>query len=731
MSESSLTTVNRQFRQINPVQVNRPFKPGELDKAQPLPNGSGSLADQDTTILVAIHGETTSFMQKVLVTLPRPLQLIITTISERVQDPEPEKFYTSGQGTTDAKVLGWGWLPMLTLTSTLGLLSVAYAFTAARYGKPGLELFFILGLLLIFVPSLLRLISLSPSRFERIWLLCIVGICFYMVKVMSSPLYFSLYDEFLHWRTADNIAMTGHLFSENSLLPVSPYYPGLEIVTNALSSLSGLGTFNAALIVIGVGRLVMILSLFMLSEQIMGSARMAGIATIIYMANPHFLFFDAQFAYESLALPLATFVLFAIAPHQMVSVRLNRLKPIASFVVFAKTQHKWLQSELYWMTFTACIVLGAVVLTHHVTDFFLDGLLIIWALIYGFLRLTPFYRAILTRIALLGVVLSVASAARVGNPVVPYIFSFLGVAVNELGHVLFGASSAHPLFVSYTGQQTPLWERILTASSVGLILLFLPFGLLCLWKRYRSNALSCTFGIVALCYPFSQAFRFTNAGSELVDRAAAFLFIPIATMLAIFITQFWPARRLKWKHSLLIAAVLLIIFLGGMLLGAGPSLSLLPGSYQVIADPRSIEPEGIQAALWTYSYLGPQNRLATDRTNQILMGTYGDQRIVSIIEDQVDISPVFLSVQFGPNEIAILQSANVRYLVVDMRLTHELPLLGYYYETGEEGAFQHTTPLAPNTLAKFSTVPQLNRIFDGGDIVIYDTGGILNASEKH
>ena len=604
------------------------------------------------------------------------------------------------------------------------MLSVAYAFNAGRYGKTGLEFFFILGLLLIFAPTMMRLLSPAPSRFERIGLLCVIGICFYLIKVMASPLYFSLFDEFLHWRTADDIARTGHLFSENALLPVSTYYPGLEIVTNALSTLSGLSTFNAAIVVIGVGRIVMILALFLLGEQIMSSARMAGIATIIYMANPHFLFFDAQFAYESLAIPLTIFVLFAMAPHQRVSVRLNRLKPVAPLMVFSKTNYKWLKSELRWMTLTAWIVLGAVVFTHHVTDFFLDGLLILWTLAYASLRLTPLHRSNLAKTALVGVLLSVVSVVNVGNPVVQYLSSFIGIAVNELGHVLTGASSAHPLFVSYTGQPTPLWERLLTASSVGLILLFLPFGLFCLWQRYRSNALSCTFGIVALVYPLIQMFRFTNTGSELVDRAAAFLFIPIAIMLAIFIAQMWPTRWLGWLHTSLITCVVSVILLGGVILGAGPSLALLPGPYMAIADPRSVEPEGIQAGIWAYAYLGPNNRIATDRINQVLMGTYGDQRIVSSIEDQIDVSPIFLSLSLGPNEISILRSADVRYLVVDLRLTRSLPLLGFYYETGEKGAFQHTTPIDPRALTKFNTIPQINRVFDSGDIVIYDVGGL-------
>src|SRR5205823_3208057 len=100
-----------------------------------------------------------------------------------------------------------------------------------------LELFFLPGLLIIFVPNMMRLMAPTPSRFERICLLSVVGICFYLVQLMASPLHFSAFDAFLHWRTADDILRTRHLFSENSLLPVSPYYPGLEIATNALSTI--------------------------------------------------------------------------------------------------------------------------------------------------------------------------------------------------------------------------------------------------------------------------------------------------------------------------------------------------------------------------------------------------------------------------------------------------------------------------------------------------------------
>ncbi|HLX57050.1 MAG TPA: hypothetical protein VKR83_08520 [Ktedonobacteraceae bacterium] len=660
--------------------------------------------------------------------VPKPIQIPWLRLLKLARNPEAEAYY-SAQDATGAQFVTLGWLPLLALTSASGILLVAYAFGDSRAGGTAWLPFFFGGLLLIFVLPLLRLISAAPSRFERIGLICMVGLACYLIKVIASPLYFSFYDEFLHWRTVSDIASSGHLFSENALLPVSPYYPGLEIVTNALASLSGLDSFTSGLIVIGCARLLMIVSLFALYEQLMKSSRIASIAVMIYMANPHFLLFDAQYGYESLALPLATFVMFAMSPHQKVSVRLARLLPMAPFVMFAKERHKWLKSDLRWLTLTAWIALAALAMTHHVTDFFLVGLLLAWAIIYACMRLIPLRRSNLVWSALFAALVALLSTMRAGNPVIGYLFSFMGESFKELGGVLTGTGASRQLFVTYAGQATPLWERIVTLSSVGLIVLSLPFGLLCLWQRYRSNALTFTFGTVALFYPVSQLFRLTTSGAELTDRSAPFLFIPIAAVMAICLVQFWPLRSLNRKQSALLTCAVSLVFFGGVMLGTGPSETQLPGAYEVIADARSIEPEGIQAALWAQLYLGPDNRVATDRINQILMGSYGNQRIVSTIADSIDVSPVFLSSQFGPEDIAILRKAGVRYLVVDLRLAQSLPLSGYYYEQFEDGAYNHTSPIAMQALTKFSAIAQINRVFDSGDIVVYDVGGLINAPE--
>ncbi len=656
--------------------------------------------------LVVTPKQDHAFLHKVLGKFPHFLQQLIAIMLTRAQDSKPEVFHaknSSGKSTLESQPLEWGLLPILALTCTLGVFSVAYTYTNARYSATGGDFFFWFGTLLIFVPPLIRLISSAPSRFERIGLLCVVGICFYLISMLDNPLAFISFDASAHWRTVDDITRSGHLFTENSILPTSPFYPGLEIVTNAFSTLSGLSTFYSGLIVLGIARIVMVLSLFMLYELVTVSARMAGIATLLYMTNPHFLFFDAAFGYESLALPLAALMLFAMLLHTKSNSNYRRI------------------------SFTGLIILGAITVTHHMTDFILDSLLILWTIIYGFQSPKRVFQSNLAKIALLGILASVVWINFGGNPVVHYLSSYYSNSLEELGQILTGSGHARQLFVAYAGQSPPIWERLTAIASVALILLCIPFGLICLWQRYRQNAFAWMLGITSLLYPISHVFRFTNFGSEITDRAAAFLFIPIAFILTIFITQFWPTRLLNWKSISLITCAISVVFLGQVVLAVGPPWQLLPSTYLVGADDHSVEPEGIQTALWAHSYLGSNNRFATDRTNEILMNTYGEQRPVTSSEDGIDVATLFFSSNLDSYEVSQLKDVNVQYLLVDLRLSKAPPRLGFYFEPGEPGAFQHTTPISLKALTKFNTIPQIDRVFDSGDIVIYNVEGLTHA----
>lgn len=625
---------------------------------------------------------------------------LFTPLFTHAGDPEAEK-----PARPRPQPTGLGWLPVIALTSALGLFTTATAFNAARENMPATELYFWLGLVLFYLPPVVRLLLPHPSRMERAGLLVVLTLCLYLTKVELSPLYFNHYDEMLHWRSVNDIMSVGHLFTPNMLLPVSPVYPGLEIVTSTVSNLSGLDTFQSGLIVLAMSGLLMIFSLFLMFELLTGSARVASIAAAIYMTNPHFLTFDSQFAYESLALPLATFAMFAMV------------------------RYETLNNGRIWVMLTAWFVMAAMILTHHVTNFLFEVMFLLWSTIYLFIGTLPLRRSVVVPTVIAGFTLTVGSILLIGNVVITYLASIIIDISNQVQRALNSSgSSSRPLFSSV--QPTPIWDRGLTLGAVALITLAIPFVLLCFWQRYRRNPLLWVFALFITSYPVLQILRFTSGGAEASSRSSAFVFIPVGLLLAIAIVQFWPVRSLNWRKTAMLSVAMLVLFMGGIVLGESAPASFLPGPYQAGADGRSIDPEGIQAALWTRQYLGPDNYMYSDRIGQLLLGVYGDQQLVTQLGSHIEEVEVIFDPQVTSYEISLLQKGRIHYLAIDMRMSQQLPQNGYYIEQGEPGTGSYTKPLDPALLTKFDTVPQINRLFDSGNIAIYDTGVLIHAPQK-
>ena len=66
--------------------------------------------------------------------------------------------------------------------------------------------------------------------------------------------------------------------------------------------------------------------------------------------------------------------------------------------------------------------------------------------------------------------------------------------------------------------------------------------------------------------------------------------------------------------------------------------------------------------------------------------------------------------------------------MVDLRLSTALPLEGFYFDPNESGAFRLTSPISREALTKFNTIAHINRVFDSGNIVVYDVGALVNGS---
>ena len=130
----------------------------------------------------------------------------------------------------------------------------------------------------------------------------ILTIAEYLLKVNYTPLGFAFNDEFLHWRGTTNMLESGKLFELNYGLPIGTHYPGIEEVTSALISATGLSVFEAGLVVAGVAHLLYVCFLYLAFCVAIRSYRIAGIAVLIYYSAPALTSFNSMFVYETLAL---------------------------------------------------------------------------------------------------------------------------------------------------------------------------------------------------------------------------------------------------------------------------------------------------------------------------------------------------------------------------------------------------------------------------------------------
>jgi hypothetical protein len=597
---------------------------------------------------------------------------------------------------------GLGRAPLLGLVSACGLLLVALANSGARDGAVWAGTLFWLGLLLIVAPTALRLLGPAATRQERLALVALLACALYAVKMMHSPTSFTFSDELLHLRGADDVARSGALFPENPLLPVGPLFPGLVSATVALHKIGGLSLFAAGALTLGAARLILALALFLFYEQVGRSARLAGIATLLYTANPSFLFFSAQYSYESLALPLAAITLFAAARR--------------SFGTRARVG----------LTLLALLALGAVVVTHHLTSYALTAFLALWALVASLLGARQEDRWAPGGLALLALVASLSWLAYIATVTFSYLAAPIRGAAAGALELIAGEAQSRELFRAANGELAPLPERLAGFASVILILLGLPLGLRRVWRDYRRSAVALALGLATLAYPASLGLRLSERGAEIANRSSSFVFLAVAFVLACWAAHLVARPGPLRLRQLSLGATATLIFAGGAVVGWAP-WARLPGPYLPAADTRSIEAQGLAAAQWASAALGPNQRIVADRTNRLLLGTYGRQRPVTSYSDKLRTAQIIFAPTLGPSERDILRRGQVRYVVVDRRLGEALPSVATYVERGEDRLPYFQAPIPRAALDKFDTIPDVSRVFDSGDIVIYDVGALSHA----
>lgn len=616
--------------------------------------------------------------------------------------------------------------PLLALLAAAGLLLIATANNAARLEEAGSESTFWLGLLLIYLPIAWRLFGRGAGGAERMALVVVLGMALYGVKVVHSPAGFTLHDELASWRGVWDLLESGHLFSDNPLVGGYSVFPGMTAVTGALTDLSGLSVFVSALILIGVARAVLMVALFLILQRAARSARVAGIAIVVYACNPSILYFDSQFGYESLALAIAAGYLLVVMRGAGIDPRRKRAGEAGMLAALA-------------------ILTAGLIITHHLTTYAMVAFLGLWTGVIWFVKRQPPLLQLLrppvrrkpgrlqAQVARLRVGPALGCAMLAAAALFWFAFVAGGATQDELGsvfteaisalfHLVFGGSGTKTLFKAGTGQVDPLVVRVLGLASVGVLALVIPLGVWRIWKSYRRNTLAISLGAVALLYPFTLVPRLTQAGSEISQRASEFVFAGIGFAAAVLFIHLTDSIGHARARLLALTATGLagLVFVGGVILGESP-VTRQPGRFEVGAESRSISPQGTAAARFAAEHLPHDSRILVDGPNGLLLGSYGHLEPVIGSIRGIPVPLVFFSREFGFKDRTVIVHDAIDYVVVDRRLAHSLPVDGYYYDREEPLAHERERPIAGAALRKFDAVPGIDRIFDNGPIVIYDT----------
>jgi hypothetical protein len=596
----------------------------------------------------------------------------------------------------------------LTLVASVGLLvlSVGLALSRSNPGSNWAELLFWVGLVVLVVPFASWLAGVGPTRGERLVALVVLGVLLYLVKVVHDPYAFVYSDEWVHVYNVQEILRSGALFHANPLIAVTARYPGLEAVTAGVASTTGLSVFASGLVVLCVARVALVLALFMVFERLTGSARIASIAGVVYVTNPNFVFWSAQFSYESLALPLI-----ALAAAATISAMRSPRRPPG-------TPWRWTEGTSW--TVVACLAALATVATHHLSSWALCVFLIATCLIAWARPQTRSQAPWL--IAGVAVVATALWFALVAPGTGTYLFPVMGRAIHQTWDTLLGRTSGRGLFESAGGTQAEgqvaaTWQRAFAVASVALVVIGLPFGLRTVWRKYRSSIFVLALAIAAVVYVAVVPMRLVPAAWETSNRSSEFLFVGVALVLGLAGLTAWSSRR----FVLGAAACVGILLIGGIVAGWPPRV-LLSQPYRVQAQGAVVTPQPALTAWWAKNVLGPGQRfIAPQAVGREILVHGGETTFVT--DASFDARTVLYGRDVTAGVVNTLGNHAVSYVAIDRQASADDSMAGYFFQPAGQRDY-----IDPVVTRKYDSFPGVDRVLDLGDIVVYDVNRLWNVS---
>jgi hypothetical protein len=572
------------------------------------------------------------------------------------------------------------------------------------------------GMLLIELPIAGLIARRATPVPMRSALLLLFGLVTYLPKLLRSPAGPVYHDEFAHWRATYEILSTGRLFQPNPIIPIISRYPGLHAATAALVNATGLTIWEAATLLLILFHVALVVGIASLAQSLGLNNRTASLAAIFYGLNSSFLYFDTEFAYESMAITLLVWALMCFVQ----AIRSQSWRERAAWGVLAIALSAGTVATHHLSTITLVLVMVLISVTVSVPwlargEGWVNGVMTAWGL------------------TLVTAVIAAAWFGFVAPGTLSYLSPYVKNSLTELSQAIKGSGTVRQLFGATlapwweqkSAYLTPVFAVGLAVGGLLLIRAWMKNGRL---TRGRRRGLMVAFALLGLAYFPSTVFILAPSGAEGARRSWAFSWIGLCVLVgpaAVWLLD-WTARRASRQvraslRSGLFAA-LAIALIGGV--AAGPDASYrFPGPFLYGSDARSITPELFGTSEWFSAHLGTGNNVVTDRNTGLVFGSFGLQNPAnpSAGFPAYDLYLVKPGAQLYPPSLQYeLNGSGYDYLIVDGRMAYEAPENGVYFDVNEPGFMTESGGrVFREPLAEFGIIPWMLRVFQSDNYSIY------------
>jgi len=563
----------------------------------------------------------------------------------------------------------------------------------------------------------------GPARARhQLLALAAYGVFTWLPEWLRSPTQAIFSDELFHLQIVQQIAELGRTAVPISFYPIPGEFPGLEFCALALAGATGLPLGIAARFLVLVNHALIPCIAYLTARGLGLGRRGAFLAALIYAANTSYYYFHAVFSYESLGVTFVITIWALMSRRQQRFGRRDFALAVPVALALAATHH-----------FSSYILAATVVvawMARRIVQRIGRGKLDIPTEQPGRWRAGVFGAFTLLTIVAPILWLFLFTTRAEQYLATSFVARITGI-VTSLQRIIARESGGRTLF---QGSPLPQWERLIDFLYVPTLVVLGLLGVGMILRRLGFRNAPAYALALAPCGPlawFLTVPAVITPASELAYRSWPFLFLGLAMYAAIallliagWLYSYRWTRPFAWPVVALPIALLLFCSVGIGDNQAGRFPVAIPTK---AAGPETITPDLIDSAHWLERTAGRYNQVAGDGTTQSIIATVGFQKA----SDWNSWVPFFAVTTSEVSQF--MHNTDTRFLTVDRRITTLPPRYGYYFSDAElylpearVGSRAIDDPIPPALIDKFDQVPDLARIYDNGNIQIFEYLPVLD-----